>query len=477
MHLNRRSAPNLGIVATLLLVTTTGCGAGSESDPSHTTSVIGTEVSASGDDVSASGVAVNEGGGVAPAVDTVPGSAPRSGPWSVAEIDDEAFAADPLGGIEISAAFDAALAPYQVELIELAASAAETIPHDKPRATASEEVALAALRMDAPSLALAYTRRVENWRRGSLIADLAMYFTEQGEMELAERLADRAFRIARGTEAEDPQSWRRARIATKAGHVYILCGRSDEAAQLLQGVQSPDMGIVDNARVKTMSDDEFDAYLTNVELATQAGDLELIVHTFGSCVELIERFWMDGTRRERLESVMRGYWTKMPIPERLALQMRLADVAMDKEDSAKALAYLDEAQEVVDGSRWLTRHLLPVQAELAVMRFNAGAKSSGRGQLREALATYDGEWAEMVDIWRAGALRPVAEGFLEIGDREKAALLYTRVVADGNTNPNVKPRAEDFAATCCSMALHGFEPDQELWQRMRDVRASLVQPR
>ena len=472
MKTTRRSIQALGLTALLAALTTTGCGSDAANAADDATSVLGV----GGSDATATGERDDVelvDGGAAPDGSQQSSSASE---WAVLELDDEAFAADPLAGIVIPAGFDAPLTSDQRELLALASQAAEAIPHDKPRAVAEESVAVTALRLDAPSLAYEYARRVENWRKGSLIADLAMHFVDRDEVGLAERLAERAFRIARGTEAEDPQSWRRARIAAKAGHVYVRVGRLADAANLLEGIQSPDMGIVDNARVKTMSDADFDQYLASVELATQAGDLELVVHTFGSCVELMDRFWMDGTRRERLEAVMRGYWSRMPIPERLKLIMRLADVAVGKEDAAAALGYLDEAQGVVDSTRWLPRHLLPVQAELAVMRFNAGDEAGGRSGLRTALSTYDTEWVDMTDIWRAGALRPVAEGFDRTGDAEQAALVYARVLEDGNVNPNVKPRAEDLAATCCSMALFGFEPDEAAWARMRELRVGLAQP-
>jgi len=470
MYPSRPSNSVLGSTLLLFALVATGCGAEDATQPRADASTSSVDGPARESQDGESNGGANDAG-----VD--PTGTTDEAAWSVAELDDEAFAADTLAGIVIPARYDAELEPYQVELLELAASAAERIPYEKPRATAEEGVAVTALRMDAPSVALEYARRVENWRRGSLVADIAMHFADRDEMELAEKLAERAFRIARGTEQEDPQSWRRARIAAKAGHVFVLAGRTGEVADLLQGLESSDMGIVDNARVKTMSDADFEQYLTSVELATQAGDLELIVHTFNSCVELVDRFWMDGTRRERLEAAMRSYWTKMPIPERLKLTMRLAEVAMGKEDSAKALAYLDEAQDVMDSARWLPRHLLPMQAELAVMRVNAGDGSGGRAELRDALATYDEEWVDMTDIWRAGALRPVAEGFHRTGDSAQAKLVYARVLEDGNVNPNVKPRAEDLSATCCSMALYAFEPDAAMLSRIRALRDGLVQPK
>ena len=75
-----------------------------------------------------------------------------------------------------------------------------------------------------------------------------------------------------------------------------------------------------------------------------------------------------------------------------------------------------------------------------------------------------------------GVLRPLAEAYLAQDDVATARTLYAQAVEAGVANPNSRPRAEDLSATCCSMALHGFEPDEALWARLVAVRASLAEP-
>lgn len=368
------------------------------------------------------------------------------------------------------------LETYQTELLEFALDAAETIPYPKPRGVAKELVAVTALRLDAPVAARRYADTLENWRRGSLYGDLAMYYAGLDERERAAALADAALEVAKVTETEDPQSWRRGRIAAKIAHVYVLHDRGSEAAEMLAGFESPDIGIVDNARVKNLTVQELDAYLANVERAKDYGNLELVVYTFESVVELIERFYEDPARRKRLVATIEEHWDALPVGERVDLTIRLADVSLEHGDEERALELLGDAEDAVAGQRWSARAAIPLVARLAAMRHGAGDKAGARAGLREALIAYDEARPELTDIWRAETLRPIAEGYLTVGDVEQARAIYARALEEGNGNPNVKPRAEDLSATCCSMASSGFEPDESMWSRMRELREGLVQP-
>ena len=78
-------------------------------------------------------------------------------------------------------------------------------------------------------------------------------------------------------------------------------------------------------------------------------------------------------------------------------------------------------------------------------------------------------------MW-AGALRSVAEAYFAMGELDLARALYARVVEVGADNPNARPRATDLVATCVSMAVHGFEPDEELEKRLAALQAGLREP-
>ena len=83
---------------------------------------------------------------------------------------------------------------------------------------------------------------------------------------------------------------------------------------------------------------------------------------------------------------------------------------------------------------------------------------------------------EIESLWRARTLRPLAEAYQSMGDGAMALALYKRVVADGAENPNARPRAEDLIATCCSMAVHGIQPDETLRARILEIERGLAPP-
>lgn len=81
-----------------------------------------------------------------------------------------------------------------------------------------------------------------------------------------------------------------------------------------------------------------------------------------------------------------------------------------------------------------------------------------------------------MDIYRAGALRPVAEAYQSMGDATGALATSKRVVEEGVANPNSRPRADDVCATCVSMAVHGIGPDAELLARLEQIINELGTP-
>jgi len=79
-------------------------------------------------------------------------------------------------------------------------------------------------------------------------------------------------------------------------------------------------------------------------------------------------------------------------------------------------------------------------------------------------------------MFRAGALRPVAEAYHALGDAKTALAIYRIAVDDGAENPNARPRAEDLTETCISMAVRGVQPDERLLTRIRQIEAGLREP-
>jgi tetratricopeptide (TPR) repeat protein len=110
------------------------------------------------------------------------------------------------------------------------------------------------------------------------------------------------------------------------------------------------------------------------------------------------------------------------------------------------------------------------------MRHRAGDRGGAEQELAAAASRYEEERGNIVEIYRAETVRPLAEAASAMGDLARALGFYRRALEEGAVNVNARQRAEDLAATCISMALHEVEPDAALWERILEIRAGLVAP-
>jgi hypothetical protein len=130
----------------------------------------------------------------------------------------------------------------------------------------------------------------------------------------------------------------------------------------------------------------------------------------------------------------------------------------------------------MDEYEWPLQHRIAVIGKLTALRFRAGDEETARSDADAALALFAEQGKNIVNIWRAGALRPLAQAYQVMGDTATALSVYKRAVDEGVDNPNSRPRAEDLSATCCSMALYAVQPDAELDTRIRQIKDGLADP-
>lgn len=375
---------------------------------------------------------------------------------------------------------DESLEDYRSELLDLAFSAASAFPldpHVKNRSRAQEAVAAACFELGQPRRALRYVEQIENWRRGAGYADFARYCAERGDASEVEHYLELASQIADASRDEGSgQAWRRDRIRAKIAGACFLLGREDEAARFAADLVPSESGRIDVLTAAHIGPDEFDRHVEVLDGLIATGTFDQIVNGLDTCVELFDRFFEDAKRRGLVLTKSTSLRAKLPLQVQLDHVLQLTDVSLDHGDRARARALLTMAEPLLASGQWLPEHRVPVLARVAELRFRAGDEDGARRDVAEALATFDAEHGEIVDMFRARALRPVAEAYHVMGDREAALRVYREAVEEGVGNPNSRPRAVDLSATCISMALRGFRPDAELWARLRQVRDELGHP-
>jgi tetratricopeptide (TPR) repeat protein len=232
------------------------------------------------------------------------------------------------------------------------------------------------------------------------------------------------------------------------------------------------------ARVQaTLSDkNSFTEQIKVLDALIGSGHVDIIKNALDAYAALFDRFYDDAERRLQAEKKIKAEWGNLPVLFRIKLLLTLSRSALHHADPGQALKLVNEAQAMTDAHQWPPRYGIPIKAQLAGLRSRAGDPQRARTDADAALALFDAVRHQMVDIDRAGTIRPLAETYQSMGDTAAALALYKRVVEEGVQNPNSRPHAEELSATCRSMALHGVEPDAPLWARMRQIRKGLGPP-
>jgi tetratricopeptide (TPR) repeat protein len=369
---------------------------------------------------------------------------------------------------------DSTLQAYQRDLLDLAFEAASAMPlepHVKNRSRAQEVVVLACFELNQPQRARRYIEGIVNWRRGTAYADLAFHLARNGLIDEVENDLERAAEIA-----EETEDWRRDRIKAKIARAYAYLGLTETAETFGQGIEASESGTLAQVRAMVCPADAFEGHIEKLETLASADNFDVVRGALAAYAELFKRFYADIEKRALTEQKIKASWDNMPPFVQIELLSQLAEYALDHDDRAKALELVNEAEALMDAATWRPRPQVPLMAGLAALRFRAGDEERGREEIQQALELFESKRNEIVNIYRAETLRPVAEAYQAMGQTASALEVYVRAVEAGMENPNSRPRAEDLTATCCSMAVHAVEPSANLWNRIREIRDGLGDP-
>lgn len=375
---------------------------------------------------------------------------------------------------------DAALADYRTKLLDIAFDAASRYPvnpHAKSRGRAQESVVVAALALRQPTRALRYTEGVDNWRRGACYAEFARYCVEHGATEGVEQTLQRALALSNTMlSSETEQTWRRDRIKAKVARAFEAIGQRARAAALQEGLVDSEKHRVGSRAPELDEQAAFDAKIAFVDDVLANGGFDQSRNALELCVDLFDRFYDDDARRDTLETRIRTGFKTLPEQVRFELLAETIERALAHEDTEKALALVEAADDVLARARWVPEDEIAFKARLAGLRYRAGDRDTARATLVALRKRFDEARDEIRSFWRGKALRPLAEAHALTDDVDGARRVYTLALSEGAINPNARPRANDFVATCLSMAEHGVEPDAEIWSRIEATLEGLQDP-
>lgn len=377
-------------------------------------------------------------------------------------------------------AVDRTLPAWQQQLLQDAFRAASMLPldpHVKNRARIQAAVVATCLELGQPQQAAKWIEQMSTWRQGYAYADLGYYCAGHGDTAAAQRYLAVALKCA-DLVVKDPdaQDWPRDRIRARIAAGRYLLGEGDAARQLTVGLAATELGAVETERVRHMDLAAYTDELKVLQGVLDKGEFDPVRGALDTCARLFDRFFADAQKREQLQQMVETGYPKLPVQARLELLMQLCQSALRHQDKPLGLAVVDRAEKLLGDNRFLPEDQIPLAANLAALRGECGDRDGAGQRVNAAFAAYREAEPRIVDIYRAGVLRALAAAWQQLGDREAGLMACKLALAAGVQNPNSRPRAEDFAATCCSMAVHGIEPDAATLAQIGVILGGLGDP-
>ena len=344
-------------------------------------------------------------------------------------------------------------------------------PHARARARLQEEIATASLDLGMIELALAYGGRIEDWRRGEVLALAAQRFARSGDLPRARTCLAGALDVAATSTG-----WMRDRVLTEVAAAHVVLGEIDAARALAAQVPPEDTGRVEAALSGLVKDDELDRQADAFDEAIATRNFDLARSGIDGYLAWYARVAKEPARADRAVKAIRAAAPALPRDLQVTYAVQLADALAAQGHREECAAELMAAARILAETAFLPEDVGPLSATVARAKARHGDEPGARELLRSALDTYAARHSEIADVFRAGYLRPVAEALAAVGDADGARACWMLALDAGSTNPNSKPRAEDLCRTSISMVRAGIEPGAAIRQRMSELSAGLGDP-
>lgn len=356
--------------------------------------------------------------------------------------------------------------------IEIAGNISAAKPYIKDRCRTQKNVVDICLKLDQPVRSVKYANMIQDWRKGLCYANIAYYLADNGfKYDQIEGGLDFAEKIS---AMDHGKKWRNDRIKARIAQVYLLLGMPDKVAHFTTDLTSSENRFTTVKPLTDQIDDEtFNKRIKVLDEAVSFQEFEVIINALWAYTNLYNIVYDNPERRTLVEEKIKTSWEKVPFNIRFDLVMQLADYSLSHSDKDKALALADELQDMIDNYRWFPEEQVKLYASLAGLHLRAGDKGNARLSVDKGIALFQARKSEIKNTDRASTLCPIAEVYQLIGESEIALSLYNQAVEESMDNPNPSPRSEDLSAICCSMALTAAEPDDEFFQRIRQIGIEL----
>ncbi|MGE3171848.1 MAG: hypothetical protein AB7O97_04430 [Planctomycetota bacterium] len=370
-----------------------------------------------------------------------------------------------------------AIDAWRLELLDLAFDAVSRmplVPHLKNRSRAQQRVVETLFELGQPRRALTCAGRIADFRRGIGYAEFARCSAAQGRVADAERYLQLARRVAEDVRRDpEQQAWRADRVMAHVARVHLQLGQKEQADRIVETLERSELAPIARELALGLDRDDVPAWLASADAVIAGADFEAVHGVLWSCVSMWDRFHDDVDLRLEFERRALTGYEKLPTAIRIELMLALAERAIGHGARARAIELLDGVRDRMKGFDTLAESGVQLRARIAALRYAAGDEDGGREQAASALAEFDRVRDDILPIFRADALVPVAEAMHAVGDDDRARAVYARAIAETEPNPNSRPRGDDLVLVCTSMARLGVTPAPEFVERLQRLAAVL----
>lgn len=376
---------------------------------------------------------------------------------------------------------DQRVSATQDELLEIAfatASATPHVPHHKWRARFQEHVARTCLELDLPGRAYEYASQIDNWRRGTALADIAFYCVENEVAADVQRLLDEASQIADDhvENSQDPQPWRRDRVRSKIAATYALMGKTRQVELFEQELEPSELGRSALAGALQLDGEEGgESAVEELRAVFAAAGLDAGKNYYQTIIETYRRLpTKEALRRELVDFVLGAQ--AIPRPDRWAMLLEFGKIHAGEGDLNGGAGIASVVEDEVEQADPGMQSAVPVRAWLASTFALCERADRAKLNAGKSLLAFEQGSEAVPSMFRPELLLPLGQAYHDLGESSRALAVYRRALQEGSQNPNSRVRAEDLHQLCCAIALSGFEPGDDLLARIRDARSNLGDP-
>ncbi len=315
----------------------------------------------------------------------------------------------------------------------------------KDRATCQELVALAHLVRGECDKALELGERIENWRKGVVLAEAAAVLAEKGKTNAALERAGQAETLARAI-----QDWQRDRILVRVVKTKALLGREEEVSRwsrfyggnrdyrgevvTYQALALAQQGLVTNA-------------LAALDGLADTTHLDVSSWRAHGYMLLAKAGHLDAAQTSNALAQAWAAAERIPGSKRWDVQMELAEAALARGEAALARMWLDGvSSNVLTGE--IPAHLkAPLTAKLAV-RWGVLGQAE---RLAECERVAEPLIRQLQAIEQPALFAVLGEAWARLGDHQKASTYYEHALELAGQLTNLRPRAIACVDICLSL--------------------------